>query len=58
LTGVQRCPLPFSLPIPRVVVAELPEPLRGLPGYNISPPSFGSVAGRPPRRYISEAVRA
>jgi ectoine hydroxylase-related dioxygenase (phytanoyl-CoA dioxygenase family) len=42
------------LAVPRPVVAELPERLQELLGYNIYPPFVGYVDGRHPRRYISE----
>jgi ectoine hydroxylase-related dioxygenase (phytanoyl-CoA dioxygenase family) len=45
------------LAVPREVVAELPERLQELLGYNIYPPFVGYVDGRHPRRYISEPVR-
>ena len=38
-------------------VAELPERLQELLGYNIFPAFVGYVDGRHPRRYISEPVR-
>jgi ectoine hydroxylase-related dioxygenase (phytanoyl-CoA dioxygenase family) len=41
------------LAVPRPVVAELPERLQELLGYNIYPPFVGYVDGRHPRRYIS-----
>jgi phytanoyl-CoA dioxygenase PhyH len=46
------------LAVPREVVAELPERLQELLGYNIYPPFVGYVDGRHPRRYILEPVRA
>jgi ectoine hydroxylase-related dioxygenase (phytanoyl-CoA dioxygenase family) len=46
------------LAVPREVVAELPERLQELLGYNIYPPFVGYVDGRHPRRYITEPVRA
>jgi ectoine hydroxylase-related dioxygenase (phytanoyl-CoA dioxygenase family) len=42
------------LAVPRAVVAELPERLQELLGYNIYPPFVGYVDGRHPRRYITE----
>src|SRR3954468_20293604 len=45
------------LAVPRETVAELPERLQELLGYNIFPPFLGYVDGRHPRRYISEPVR-
>jgi ectoine hydroxylase-related dioxygenase (phytanoyl-CoA dioxygenase family) len=42
------------LAVPRSVVAELPERLQELLGYNIYPPFVGYVDGRHPLRYISE----
>jgi ectoine hydroxylase-related dioxygenase (phytanoyl-CoA dioxygenase family) len=45
------------LAVPREVVAELPERLQELLGYNIYPPFVGYVDGRHPRRYITEPVR-
>ncbi len=45
------------LAVPRETVAELPERLQELLGYNIYPPFVGYVDGRHPRRYISEPVR-
>ncbi len=45
------------LAVPRDVVAELPERLQELLGYNIYPPFVGYVDGRHPRRYITEPVR-
>jgi ectoine hydroxylase-related dioxygenase (phytanoyl-CoA dioxygenase family) len=44
------------LAVPRKVVAELPERLQELLGYNIYPPFVGYVDGRHPRRYITESV--
>ena len=44
------------LAVPREVVAELPERLQELLGYNIYPPFVGYVDGRHPRRYITEGV--
>jgi hypothetical protein len=46
------------LAVPREVVAELPERLQELLGYNIYPPFVGYVDGRHPRRFILEPVRA
>jgi ectoine hydroxylase-related dioxygenase (phytanoyl-CoA dioxygenase family) len=46
------------LAVPREVVAELPERLQELLGYNIYPPFVGYVDGRHPKRYILEPVRA
>jgi ectoine hydroxylase-related dioxygenase (phytanoyl-CoA dioxygenase family) len=45
------------LAVPRETVAELPERLQELLGYNIYPPFLGYVDGRHPRRYITEPVR-
>ena len=45
------------LAVPRETVAELPERLQELLGYNIFPPFLGYVDGRNPRRYITEPVR-
>jgi len=45
------------LAVPRETVAELPERLQELLGYNIYPPFVGYVDGRHPRRYITEPVR-
>jgi hypothetical protein len=45
------------LAVPREVVAELPERLQELLGYNIYPPFVGYVDGRHPRRFISDPVR-
>jgi ectoine hydroxylase-related dioxygenase (phytanoyl-CoA dioxygenase family) len=45
------------LAVPREVVAELPERLQELLGYNIYPPFVGYVDGRHPRRYITQPVR-
>ena len=45
------------LAVPREVVAELPQRLQELLGYNIYPPFVGYVDGRHPRRYITEPVR-
>jgi ectoine hydroxylase-related dioxygenase (phytanoyl-CoA dioxygenase family) len=42
------------LAVPRATVAELPERLQELLGYNIYPPFLGYVDGRHPRRYITE----
>ncbi len=44
------------LAVPREVVAELPERLQELLGYNIYPPFVGYVDGRHPRRYITQGV--
>jgi ectoine hydroxylase-related dioxygenase (phytanoyl-CoA dioxygenase family) len=44
------------LAVPREVVAELPERLQELLGYNIHPPFLGYVDGRHPRRYVSGPV--
>jgi ectoine hydroxylase-related dioxygenase (phytanoyl-CoA dioxygenase family) len=46
------------LAVPREIVAELPERLQELLGYNVYPPFVGYVDGRHPRRYISEPVRS
>jgi len=45
------------LAVPRETVAELPERLQELLGYNIYPPFVGYVDGRHPRRYIMDPVR-
>lgn len=45
------------LAVPRETVAELPERLQELLGYNIYPPFLGYVDGRHPRRYIIDPVR-
>ena len=45
------------LAVPRETVADLPERLQELLGYNIHPPFLGYVDGRHPRRYILEPVR-
>jgi ectoine hydroxylase-related dioxygenase (phytanoyl-CoA dioxygenase family) len=45
------------LAVPRETVAELPERLQELLGYNVYPPFVGYVDGRHPRRYITEPVR-
>ena len=45
------------LAVPRETVAELPERLQELLGFNIYPPFVGYVDGRHPRRYITEPVR-
>jgi ectoine hydroxylase-related dioxygenase (phytanoyl-CoA dioxygenase family) len=45
------------LAVPRETMAELPERLQELLGYNIYPPFVGYVDGRHPRRYILEPVR-
>jgi len=42
------------LAVPRHIVAELPERLQELLGYNIYPPFVGYVDGRHPRRFITE----
>jgi Phytanoyl-CoA dioxygenase (PhyH) len=44
------------LAVPREIVAELPERLQELLGYNIYPPFLGYVDGRHPRRYIGGPV--
>jgi ectoine hydroxylase-related dioxygenase (phytanoyl-CoA dioxygenase family) len=41
------------LAVPRAVVAELPERLQELLGYNIYPPFIGYVDGRHPRRLLA-----
>jgi ectoine hydroxylase-related dioxygenase (phytanoyl-CoA dioxygenase family) len=46
------------LAVPRETVAELPERLQELLGYNIYPPFVGYVDGRHPKRFILEPVRA
>jgi ectoine hydroxylase-related dioxygenase (phytanoyl-CoA dioxygenase family) len=46
------------LAVPRETVAELPERLQELLGYNIYPPFVGYVDGRHPKRYILEPVRS
>jgi len=45
------------LAVPRETMAELPERLQELLGYNIYPPFVGYVDGRHPRRFILEPVR-
>jgi ectoine hydroxylase-related dioxygenase (phytanoyl-CoA dioxygenase family) len=45
------------LAVPRETVAQMPERLQELLGYNIYPPFVGYVDGRHPRRYIIEPVR-
>jgi ectoine hydroxylase-related dioxygenase (phytanoyl-CoA dioxygenase family) len=45
------------LAVPRETVAELPERLQELLGYNVYPPFLGYVDGRHPRRYIAGPVR-
>jgi ectoine hydroxylase-related dioxygenase (phytanoyl-CoA dioxygenase family) len=45
------------LAVPRQTVAQLPERLQELLGYNVYPPFVGYVDGRHPRRYITEPVR-
>src|SRR3954470_6908715 len=45
------------LAVPRETVAELPERLQELLGYNIHPPFLGYVDGRHPRRDITAPVR-
>jgi ectoine hydroxylase-related dioxygenase (phytanoyl-CoA dioxygenase family) len=42
--------------VPRETVAELPQRLQELLGYNIYPPFLGYVDGRHPRRFIAELV--
>jgi ectoine hydroxylase-related dioxygenase (phytanoyl-CoA dioxygenase family) len=46
------------LAVPREIVADLPERLQELLGYNIHPPFLGYVDGRHPRRSLSGPVPA
>lgn len=45
------------LAVPRETVADLPERLQELLGYNIFPPFLGYVDGRHPLRYVLDPVR-